>query len=106
MKRTALVMCCAAFSRTVSAGLLGPTTFDECVLANMKGVGSDVGARMVAAACLKQFPPGKPVEKAAQPAAAVPPTTPVFPAKCYRTEPGSNATSGFDPDCFIPDPQK
>ena len=72
----------------------------------MKGVGSDMAARAIAAACAKQFPAKKPVESG-RPAADAAPTTPVFPAKCYRTKPVSNSTGGFDPDCAsLPDPAK
>jgi hypothetical protein len=67
MKRISLATCCAALCGTASAGLLGPSTYDECVLEHLKGVSSDVGARMVAAACARQFPQPKPTEKNAAP---------------------------------------
>ena len=58
-----------AFPGLAVAGLFGPSTWDECILANMKGVGSDMAARAVAEACARQFPPKKPAEKSAPPAA-------------------------------------
>jgi hypothetical protein len=67
MKRLALAMFCAAVSGTATAGLFGPSNFDECILANMKGVGSDMAARAVAASCAKQFPQANPAEKSAAP---------------------------------------
>jgi len=38
------------------AGLFGPSNYDECILDSMKGVTSDVAARLVARSCRKQFP--------------------------------------------------
>jgi hypothetical protein len=64
MKRLTLLMCCVALTAPASAGLFGPSSFDECILANMKGVGSDMAARSIAAACFKQFPASKKVERA------------------------------------------
>ena len=65
MKRIALMMACTTVSAVATAGLLGPSNFDECILANMKGVGSDMAARAVAASCAKQFPAKKATEKTA-----------------------------------------
>lgn len=48
-------------SASATAGLFSPTTYDECILENMKGVQSDVAARAVAKACREKFPnPGQP----------------------------------------------
>ena len=95
MKRIALAMCCAAVCGTASAGLFGPSNYEECVLENVKGVGSDIGARMVAAACAKQYPSKKPAEKAA----------PVPPATDNGTAPRITDPSGRFTD-FRPDPPK
>jgi len=92
MKRLALV------SSLAIAGLLGPTTFDECILANMRGVGSDVAARAVAASCAKQFLQPKPAERSA-PAAPVPANTD------NGTPPRITDPSGRFTD-FRPDPPK
>lgn len=66
MKRIALVVA-VLMAAPASAGLFGPSNYDECILEHLKGVSSDVGARMVAEACRKKFPPKKPAEKAAHP---------------------------------------
>ena len=50
------------FPTVALAGLFGPSTYDECVLENMKGVGSDLAARAVVASCRSQFPVNKPAE--------------------------------------------
>ncbi len=92
MKRLALAMCCAAVSATASAGLFGPSTWDECILANMKGVGSDMAARAVAEACTRQFPPKKPAEKSAPLAA---PSAKEEPAA--RPKPGEFTDIRLDP---------
>jgi hypothetical protein len=51
MAKAAVLLC--VFSLLVSCG---PSNFDECILKNMKGVNSDLGARSIGAACLSQFP--------------------------------------------------
>ncbi|WP_126445461.1 hypothetical protein [Sulfuricystis multivorans] len=38
------------------AGWFGPSNYDECILESMKGVTSDVAARMVARSCREKFP--------------------------------------------------
>lgn len=38
-----------------AAGLLGPSTYDECILENMKGVSSDMAARLVQQSCYSKF---------------------------------------------------
>lgn len=40
----------------VTAGWFGPSTYEECVLKNVKGVKSDMAARLVANVCREQFP--------------------------------------------------
>ena len=39
-----------------SAGLFGPSDYDECILESMKGVTSDHAARLVAHSCRQKFP--------------------------------------------------
>jgi hypothetical protein len=68
------------------AGLFGPSNYDECVLEHLKGVSSDVGARMVAAVCANQFP----AKKAAEKAALVPP-----PTEQGRSDPGRADAQGY-----------
>jgi hypothetical protein len=38
------------------AGIFGPSNYDECVLAAMKGVTSDVAARAIVRSCREKFP--------------------------------------------------
>jgi hypothetical protein len=38
------------------AGWFGPSTYEECVLKNMKGVTSDQASRIIAKACRDKFP--------------------------------------------------
>jgi hypothetical protein len=38
------------------AGVFGPSTYDECILENMKGTSSDLAARYVHHACREKFP--------------------------------------------------
>lgn len=73
MKRLAVAIWLLAGCRAAAAGLLGPTNYEECILQNMKGVGSDMAARAIAAACAKQFAPK---QEAATPAAKRPPAPP------------------------------
>lgn len=42
-----------------SAGLFGPSNYDECVLNSMKGVTSDMAARLIAKSCRDKFPESK-----------------------------------------------
>lgn len=67
MKRIALGLWCATVSATAGAGWFGPSNYDECILEHLKGVSSDMGARMVAASCAKQFPPKKVADTAGPP---------------------------------------
>lgn len=70
------------------AGLFGPSTYDECILENMKGVGSNAAAIAVASACRNQFPL-KPVSpKPAEPASSVPTTS-----KGGQTDPSGRFTN-------------
>lgn len=39
-----------------NAGLLGPDTYEDCILENMKGVTNDIVAQSVIAACRTKFP--------------------------------------------------
>lgn len=41
---------------SAQAGWFGPSTYQECVLENMKGVTSDLAAKSIAWACHSQFP--------------------------------------------------
>lgn len=43
-----------------TAGLFGPSTYDECITDAMKGVTSDVAARAIIKACRERFPPPPP----------------------------------------------
>ena len=38
------------------AGCWSPNTYEDCILENMKGVGSNVGAVEIRRACMKKFP--------------------------------------------------
>ena len=38
------------------AGLLGPSTYDECISESMKGVTSDIAARAIILSCRNRFP--------------------------------------------------
>jgi len=42
-----------------SAGLFGPSNYDECVLNSMKGVTSDTAAGLIARSCRKKYPEDK-----------------------------------------------
>ena len=55
MRKVALVILILLAS-PVHAGIFGPSTYEECILENMKGVQSDVAARQIARACRQQFP--------------------------------------------------
>jgi hypothetical protein len=52
----------------------GPSTYEECILENMKGVSSDIAARAIHGACRKKFsedlPSPIPAPEAAAPAPA------------------------------------
>jgi hypothetical protein len=56
-KPTFLVFALLLSMPTMSfAGWFGPNSYDECILESMKGVTSDVAARMIASSCRKKFP--------------------------------------------------
>ncbi len=64
MVKIAIIIVAAILIPTYAfAGWFGPSTYEECVLKNMKGVTSDQASRFIAAACRQQFPatpgPGK-----------------------------------------------
>lgn len=40
---------------TVSAGLFGPSDYGECILDSMKGVASDMAAKVIMATCLNEY---------------------------------------------------
>ena len=44
----------------VYAGILGPSSYEECIEEVLKGVSSDVAARALIANCRKKFPAAKP----------------------------------------------
>lgn len=44
------------FSSSAMAGWFGPSTFDECILKNMKGVTSNVAARVIYKSCRAKYP--------------------------------------------------
>ncbi len=62
LKRLVLTICALFISATILdphiavAGFFGPSTFDECVLENMKGVTSDVAAAAIYNSCRHRFP--------------------------------------------------
>lgn len=45
-----------------TAGLFGPSNYDECVLENMKGVSSDTAAKLVANSCRAKFEKKEPAK--------------------------------------------
>jgi hypothetical protein len=53
----------------VSAGLFGPSTYEECIAESMQGVQSDVAAREIIRTCRKRFP-SQQADKASLPAAS------------------------------------
>jgi len=58
IRETLLLFCIIfLFSSVACAGLFeGPSDYDECILENMKGVASDLGARLIQQSCQKKFP--------------------------------------------------
>jgi hypothetical protein len=44
------------YSRQAQAGLFGPSSYDECILENMKGVTSNLAVGTIISACKKKFP--------------------------------------------------
>jgi hypothetical protein len=104
-RSAAFGLTCLTFSGLAFAGLFGPSNYDECVLEHLKGVSSDVGARMVAAVCAKQFPAKKAAEKSARPNPEASSAT-----NLDRTKPGHDEAQGvrdvgpfYD---FVPDRAK
>ena len=65
MSRAIVAVVLLLFPFVASAGWFGPSTYDECILENMKGVGSDLAARVVMGICQRKFPSPapKPVAK-------------------------------------------
>ena len=53
-----------------TAGLFGPSNYDDCILENMKGVGDRAAAIYIYQACRSKFPEKKVVEKPVQPVPA------------------------------------
>ncbi len=101
MTRWCVAIPFAALASTADAGWFGPSNYDECILENMNGVGSDMAARAVGAACARQFPPKKIAEKPLAPAATVPPS-PTTPDKPEQRESMGGKWDGP----FIPDTAK
>ena len=56
MFKLAVALLLSALSGIASAGLFGPSNYEECILDSMKGVTSDMAARAVAQACRSKFP--------------------------------------------------
>lgn len=52
---------------SASAGWFGPSTYEECVLENLKDVKTDIAARLVPSACRDKFP----LKKVVLPSSAV-----------------------------------
>lgn len=53
-----LVVMVLAFSLTGCDQLTSPKDYDDCILRNMKGVDSDLGAAQIRNSCRKKFPEG------------------------------------------------
>jgi hypothetical protein len=58
LRKVALVILILLAS-PVHAGIFGPSTYEECILENMKGVQSDRAAILIHRVCRKQFPEEK-----------------------------------------------
>lgn len=57
MFRIAIVIIFSMLSVQIStAGIFGPKDYDECILQSMKGVTSDVAARLIWKSCREKFP--------------------------------------------------
>lgn len=68
--RSLIVASAAAFTHSLaSAGIFGPNNYDECVLAAMKGVTSDIAARAIMRSCREKYPPKVPASVNLPPAA-------------------------------------
>ncbi|RZB30376.1 MAG: hypothetical protein SRB1_02656 [Desulfobacteraceae bacterium Eth-SRB1] len=58
MKQVLTVALCLALILVASqGGWFGPNDYDECILESMKGVTSDVAARLIRRSCRDKFPP-------------------------------------------------
>jgi hypothetical protein len=55
MKKIIILILLLASNDVLSWSLLGPNTYDECILENMKGVNTDLGARLVNKSCRETF---------------------------------------------------
>lgn len=53
------IIFCFVTVNQVSAGIFGPSNYDECVLNSMKGVTSDMAARLIAKSCREKYPENK-----------------------------------------------
>ena len=59
---TSVLLVCALFVANMpqaKADLFGPDSYDECILESMKGVTSDVAARIIMLSCRNKFPEEK-----------------------------------------------
>jgi len=60
------VFACLFSSGTYAGWLGGPSDYDECILEGMKGVTSDVAARLIRQSCQKKFPQKTPEDKSVE----------------------------------------
>lgn len=55
MYKFLLILCIAFGPKVSSAGLFGPSDYEECILENMKGVSGETAASLVANSCRTKF---------------------------------------------------
>ena len=55
MKKLTLLLLLLISSSSHAWSVFGPKDYDECILENMKGVNTDVGARLVSESCSEKF---------------------------------------------------
>lgn len=58
-----LVLVTFLVSGSVNAAMFGSSTYDDCILEHMKGIGDRGAAFAVEAACRRKFPEAKPEPK-------------------------------------------
>lgn len=64
MAKTTYFFIALFYPAVASAGWFGPSNYDECVLESMKGVTSDVAARVIVRSCREKFPEKRPSDTA------------------------------------------
>lgn len=60
------IFSCLFSSVTYAGWLGGPSDYDECILESMKGVTSDVAAKMIRQSCQKKFPKKTPEDNSVE----------------------------------------